>query len=318
MSGEVRWAFLGAGFIATKGMAPAIHAAQGATLQVAAARDAGRAADLGPVRATASYEEACTAEDVEAVYLSLANDDHLPWVLRALEAGKHVLCEKPLGLDAAQVAVLARAAGRADRVLVEAAWNRWHPRTRRVEQLMADVAGSRRVRAWFTFPGVPEGNYRLDPARGGGALLDVGCYATGLALAALGPGPVSVTTAVQHVGGSGVDLTTTAQLAHPRGTAEIRASFEEPEAQGFEVAAPGLSLVLSPPAYTSWHEASSLTVADGGRAHVEQFPACDPYRLMLEAVSARIRGAEAWVLPLATSQRVAATLDSIADAAQTG
>ena len=311
MSAPVRWGFLGAGFVASKGMAPALHAADGAVLQVVGARDLGRAEALGPVRATTSYDAVCTAEDVDAVYLSLPNDDHLPWVARALATGKHVLCEKPLGLDARQVAEMAGAAVLADRLLVEAAWNRWHPRTRRVEALLAGLPGPRDVSAWFTFPGVPEDNYRLDPARGGGALLDVGCYGVGLALAALGEGEVSVLAVEQHLGPSGVDLTTSVVLAGGSGSARVRASFEEPESQGFEVAAGGASIELSGPAFTSWHQPSSLRLVEGGEEHVEQFGACDPYRLMLEAVSVRIRGGDAWVLPLSTSLAVATALDEV-------
>jgi predicted dehydrogenase len=193
----VRWGFLGAGFVASRGLAPAVHAADGAVLQ-ASRQDEHRAAALEPVRATTSYAEVCTADDVDAVYLSLPNDDHLPWVLEALAAGKQVLCEKPLGLDAAQVARMAAAAESADRLLVEASWNRWHPRTRRVEALLADVAGPLDVRAWFTFPGVPADTDRLDPGRGGGALLDVGCYAVAAALIALGD-DATVTSVERHV-----------------------------------------------------------------------------------------------------------------------
>jgi xylose dehydrogenase (NAD/NADP) len=311
MSADIRWGFLGAGFVASKGMAPALHAARGATLQVVAARDLERADALEPVRSTTSYDEVCTSDDVDAVYLSLPNDDHLPWVTRALAAGKNVLCEKPLGLDAAQVTAMAEAADRADRLLVEAAWNRWPPRSRRAEELLAELPGPRDVSAWFTFPGVPAGNYRLDPARGGGALLDVGCYCIGMSLAALGPGPLSVLAAEQNLGPTGVDLTTEAMLAGTLGSARVRASFEEPESQGFEVAAGGSSLELGGPAFTSWREPSTLRVVADGVERIEQFAACDPYQEMLEAVSARIRGEEAWVLPLSTSLTVASVLDLV-------
>ena len=100
-------------------------------------------------------------------------------MLAALEAGKHVLCEKPLGLDAAQVATMTAAAQRRRPCCwSRPSWNRWHPRTRRVEELLDDVDGPvEAIRTWFTFAGVPDDNYRLDPARGGGALYDVGCYA---------------------------------------------------------------------------------------------------------------------------------------------
>jgi len=312
----VRWGFLGAGFVASRGLAPAVHDATGAVLQVVAAREATRAALLEPVRAVDSYAAVCEADDVDVVYLSLPNDDHLPWVLTALGAGKHVLCEKPLGLDAAQVVDMMDAAQRAGTVLVEASWNRWHPRTRRVEALLGSVDGQIDVDAWFTFPGVPTGNYRLDPDRGGGALLDVGCYPIAAALMALGD-DVRVPSAEQHVGPTGVDLTTTATFVSARGRAEIVGSFERPESQGWTVTAPDLALELPHPAFTSWREASTLRVVEDGSERVETFESCDAYRLMVEAVSARATGHDAWVLPLETSLAVARATDLVARIART-
>jgi predicted dehydrogenase len=313
-SRPVRWGFLGAGFVATRGVAPVVHASDEAVLQVVAARDPRRASALEPVRATSSYAEVCTADDVDAVYLSLPNDAHLPWVLAALEAGKHVLCEKPLGLDAGQVAEMAKAAQAVDRLLVEASWNRWHPRTRRVEQLLAGIDAPVEATAWFTFTGVPADNYRLDPASGGGALYDVGCYAVGAALLALGDG-TTVTDAGATRGATGVDLTTTAELGSPRGTARVTASFERPESQGFEVTAPGFALEVPHPAFTAWREPSSLRVVEAGEARTEEFEACDPYLLMVDAVSRRVRGDDDWVLPLATSLEVARVLDDVREKA---
>jgi predicted dehydrogenase len=249
-----------------------------------------------------------------------------------------VLCEKPLAMNSAEVGLMRAAADRAQRLLVEAAWNRWHPRSRRLEALVRSVEGPREVRAWFTFPGVPADNYRLDPTRGGGALLDVGCYTVAAALVALGadpvpdgqgagtvvegPGasaaPVRVRSVERHRGPTGVDLTTEAVLAHANGSASVTASFERPEAQGLTIDAPGLSVAFGGQAFTTWREPCVLRVVTGGQAREEQFPACDPYQLMLEAVSARIRGEDAWVLPLSTSAAVAATLDAIAAAPANG
>jgi D-xylose 1-dehydrogenase (NADP+, D-xylono-1,5-lactone-forming) len=314
----VRWGFLGAGFVASKGVAPAVHAAEGAVLQAVGARDAVRAAALEPAGSVGSYADVCTSDDVDAVYVSLPNDDHLQWVLFALAAGKHVLCEKPLAMNADEVAVMRSAADASGLLLVEASWNRWHPRTRRIEALVASVTGPRDVHAWFTFPGVPADNYRLDPARGGGALLDVGCYAVAAALSALGADEVGIASVERHLGPTGVDLTTSAVLTHANGTATITASFERPEAQGLTIDAPGFSLEFGGQAFTTWREPCVLRVVRDGAASEEQFAACDPYQLMIESVSARIRGADAWVLPLATTAAVAATLDAIAGTPSVG
>jgi len=310
----VKWGFLGAGFVASRGLAPAVHDSTGAVLQVVAARESTRAQLLEPVRAVDSYAAVCEADDVDVVYLSLPNGDHALWVIAALEAGKHVLCEKPLGLDAAQVVEMTAAAARSGTMLVEASWNRWHPRTRRVEVLLNSVDGPCDVRAWFTFRGVPADNYRLDPRRGGGALLDVGCYAIAAALMALGE-DATVSVAEQRTGPTGVDLTTSATLISSRGRAEITASFERSESQGWTVAAPSLNLELPHPAFTPWREASTLRVVEGGVERVETFDTCDAYGLMVEAISARAVGEDAWVLPLTTSHAVAHAIDGVRRAA---
>ncbi|HSO03602.1 MAG TPA: Gfo/Idh/MocA family oxidoreductase [Candidatus Limnocylindrales bacterium] len=314
----VRWGFLGAGFVASRGMAPAVHAASGAVLQAVGARDAARAEALQPAGGVGSYADICARDDVDAVYVSLPNDDHLHWVLHALEAGKHVLCEKPLGMNADEVGVMRSAAEGRGLLLVEAAWNRWHPRTRRIEALVAGVTGPREVRAWFTFPGVPSDNYRLDPARGGGALLDVGCYAVSAALAALTADVVGIGAVERHLGPTGVDLTTSAVLTHANGSATITASFERPESQGLTIEAPGVSVEFGGQAFTTWREPCVLRVVQDGDLREEQFAACDPYQVMVEAVSARIRGEDAWVLPLVTSAAVAATVDAIAQSPSAG
>jgi D-xylose 1-dehydrogenase (NADP+, D-xylono-1,5-lactone-forming) len=309
----VRWGFLGAGFVASRGVAPVVHGSASAVLQCVAARDLARAEALDPVRAVTSYDELCDADDVDVVYISLPNDAHLVWVDRALAAGKHVLCEKPLALDADQVRRMQAAAQASGTLLVEAAWNRWHPRTRRIEQLMAAVDPPVEATAWFTFPGVPDDNYRLDPTRGGGALLDVGCYALGAALLALGD-DAAVETAEAHVGPTGVDLTTSAALRSARGTASVRGSFEQPESQGWTVTAPGFSLDVPHPAFTSWREPAALRVTVDGAERVEEFDACDAYALMVDAVSERAAGGDAWVLPLTTSLAVATVVDRVREA----
>jgi predicted dehydrogenase len=313
---SVRWGFLGAGFVASRGVAPVVHESDVAVLQCVAARDLARAEALEPVRAVTSYDELCDADDVDVVYISLPNDAHLTWVERALAAGKHVLCEKPLALDAAQVRRMRDAADASGTLLVEGAWNRWHPRTRRIEGLLEGVDRDVDVRTWFTFPGVPDDNYRLDPTRGGGALLDVGCYAIAAALVALGD-DTTVVAAQAHAGPTGVDLTTSAQLASPRGTAEVRGSFEESESQGWQVTAPGLSLEVPHPAFTSWREPATLRVVSDGAEHHETFAACDAYALMVDAVSDRAAGGDAWVLPLDRSLAVAIVVERVREASAT-
>jgi len=310
-SPPVRWGFIGAGFVASRAMAPAVLEAPNAMLQVVAARDPARAIALHPVRVVHSYDDVCDASDVDAVYISLANDDHLPWVLRAISAGKHVLCEKPLGLSGSEVEKMMTAANDAGVLVVEAAWNRWHPRTRYVEALLAKVDEARDVHTWFTFDGVASDNYRLDPSRGGGALLDVGCYCIAAAHWATASDELTVVEAKVVRGDSGVDLTTAATLLTETGTARIKASIAETPSQGLLITTPSVQLEFLDAPFTSWREPSGLRLVKNGVEVVEMFPRCNAYTLMVEAVSSRVAGEDAWVLPLSASLATAHTLDAV-------
>ncbi|MDP3711211.1 MAG: Gfo/Idh/MocA family oxidoreductase [Mycobacteriales bacterium] len=312
----VRWGFLGAGFVATKALAPAVHAADGAVLHAAAARDPARAAALGGAVTHPSYSSLLADPDVDAVYISLTNEAHVPWVLAALEAGKHVLCEKPLGLTADEVRSMAAAAG--DRLLVEASWYRWHPRVRLAQQRLADIGEVRHVTAGFTFGGVPEGNYRLEVERGGGALYDVGHYAVSAALWAVGQGVPSDVAARQVLGPTGVDLVTEAVLDWPSGaTAEVRAGIDEGEGQWLVVTGTEGEIELRDAPFTSWIEDDTeLWVSDGTATERLRVPATDAYRVMVEEVSSVIAGGPGWVLPLEESLACATVLDTIRSAAR--
>ena len=307
----VRWGFLGAGMIARVALAPAVAAASGAVLQAAAARDLDRATALGPVTAYDDYAALLADPAVEAVYIALSNEAHLPWTLAALKAGKHVLCEKPLGLTAAEVDLMAAAAG--DLLVVEASWYRWHPRVRLAQARLAELGPVRHVAAGFTFAGQLDGNYRLEPARGGGALYDVGCYAVSAALWAVAQGMPEDVVARSEYGPSGVDLDTRAILRWASGAeAEIHAGISTGEGQWLVITGEKGEIELRDAPYTSWKDDDTeLWVSDGTGTQRLAVPATDAYRLMVEEVSSTLRGGPGWVLPLSQSRQTAAVLDAV-------
>lgn len=319
MSDPVRWGFLGAGWIAHRALAPAVHCADGAVLQAVAARDEGRARSLSPRGSVhPAYGDLLEDEDVDAVYLSLTNEAHLPWTLAALDAGKHVLCEKPMALSEDEVARMVTAAEDADRLLVEALWPRWHPRVRRAEALIATgaIGAVTSVDAGFSFSSVPPDSYRLDPARGGGALYDVGPYVVGAALWAVPTGAVSVVAADSVRASSGVDLTTTARLSVGDATATVHASIGEDYREWVRVTGREGSIEFSPPAHTAWLTASRLTRRRADGELVQEFPAVDGYQIMVEQLSRAIRGdRSAFVAGPGESLRLAAAMDAIRAAA---
>ncbi|MEY4233016.1 MAG: hypothetical protein RL144_1216, partial [Actinomycetota bacterium] len=113
---SIRWGFLGAGYIATNALAPAVHAAKSATLQAVASRDVIRSQSLEPVRVHSTYQDLLDDPDIDAVYISLANHQHCEWSIKALNAGKHVLCEKPIAMNASEARLMADAAEANDRL----------------------------------------------------------------------------------------------------------------------------------------------------------------------------------------------------------
>lgn len=309
----IRWGFLGAGYVASRAMAPAVHAAGNAVLHSVASRDQKRSSALQPLVVAGGYAELLDDPAVDVVYIGLANSQHLDWVMAALQAGKHVLCEKPLGICAADVAMMAEAARRHDRILVEGTWIRWHPRFRRFVDIASSGAlGSlRTIESAFTFVNAEPDNYRWSPSWGGGALLDVGCYQTHVWTAMMGPEfPVSVERVTREMSASGVDATTEADVQlDDRIAARLECSFTRAPMQRLSVGGDDHLLSMADgEAFTSWREPSSLRIDD----RVETFPAVDAFTLMVEAVSARIRGDDSWVVPIEETLHVSRILDAIA------
>ena len=171
-----------------------------------AARAQAYAAEKGIERAHGSYEELLADPEVDAVYIPLPNSMHVPWTITALQAGKHVLCEKPLARDPRLVEQAFDAAAAADRVLMEAFMWRFHPQTDELVRLVRSgaVGEVRYVHAAFAFGGIGGENVRLQKALEGGALMDVGCYCVS-ALRLLCGEPVRV-SGEQVLGGDGVDV----------------------------------------------------------------------------------------------------------------
>lgn len=310
---SVQWGFLGAGYVASRGLAPAVHASRGATLYAVASRDEQRSVALEPARVHATYDDLLADDRVDAVYISLSNSQHCEWVTKSLEAGKHVLCEKPLGLGAAETVAMVDAAAQNGRLLVEAVWGRWHPRFARMVDLVASgaIGDIEHIETAFTFTSTMTDNYRLSPSMGGGALLDVGCYQfhAWVALTA-GATDFAITQLERTIGPTGIDLTTDLSVRiNSSVTAHSVSSFALPSNQQFMVqGSHGRISTEAGESFTTWNEASSLLV----NGVLEEFPVTNAFVEMVENVSDVIGGRDGWIVPTADSIRVAAILDSVA------
>ncbi len=183
MTDKVRWGVLSTADIGAAKVIPAMQQGSYGEITAIASRDLAKAqavaARLGIPTAYGSYEDLLADPEIDAVYNPLPNHLHVPWSIKALEAGKHVLCEKPVALTAAQAQELADAAARYPRLKVmEAFMYRFHPQWRRARQLVADgaIGELRTVQSFFSYYLDDPTNVRNMAGIGGGGLMDIGCY----------------------------------------------------------------------------------------------------------------------------------------------
>jgi D-xylose 1-dehydrogenase (NADP+, D-xylono-1,5-lactone-forming) len=275
---------------------PAIAASSNGRVVAIASREPERAKHMADrfdgARAAASYDALLADPEVDAVYIPLVNSDHKPWTLRALEAGKHVLCEKPLAMNAAEAEEMAAAAKRSGKHLMEAAMYRFHPRTRAFIESLADPLY---VQASFGFTLKNKTDYRLESAMGGGALLDVGFYVVSVSRWILGePSEVLARSRLRD----GTDMTTSALLKFPGGeTAAVWASFESAEDQELTVVTRQGAYRLGRP--FNWPDE------------------VDQYQLMVESFADSVLHDRPVAIPLSESIANMRVLDRIREAAST-
>lgn len=242
----------------------------------------------GIERAYGTYDELLADQDVEAVYIPLPNTMHSEWSIRALEAGKHVLCEKPFSRHIADVERAFAAAEATGLHLSEAFMYRHHPQTKRLAELVASgaIGELRVIRSTFSYSLYDAGNIRLRTDVEGGALMDVGCYCvSGSRL--LGGEPTSVFGAA-HIGASGTDWVFTGLMRFP---GDIVALFDcgtsLPNRDELEAIGTEGSLFVDDP----WHcQSPVIELRQNGSVERIEVEAANPYRLELEDLNAAIRG----------------------------
>lgn len=234
--GRLRWGVLGVARIATGKVIPAMQAAGNGVVRAIASRDGGRAEAaahrLGIERWFGSYDELVTWEGIDAVYVPLPNHLHRKWTMAAARAGKHVLCEKPLALTAAQAEEMVEECRRAGVVLMEAFMYRLHPSWRRVRDLVGEgaIGELRAVHTRFAYYNDDPDNIRNRPEYGGGALMDVGCYAVNLSRLLFGAEPSRVSAAIRRDPRFGTDVVTSGLLEFGEGHATFTVSTQmEPD-----------------------------------------------------------------------------------------
>ena len=245
--------------------------------------------------------------EVDAVYIALPNDLHLPWTLRALAAGKHVLCEKPLALNAAEVLQMQAAERAHGRLVMEAFCHRFHPQFERARALLRNGAIGTLLCAQAHFVGRIDDpqDFRWNPAMGGGALYDLGCYGVSLLRGLIGREPACV-TAVRTLR-QGVDARFAAQLDFGADvTAQLYCAFDGARQQGLRIVGSAATLAFDWPFSTKNRE-TMLRWGD----QVEHFAPVDPYALMLRHFAHGLEGRDPLAFGLDDSLAQARVLDAL-------
>ena len=263
----MRWGILGPGRIARSFLTGLAGSATEAAVAVGS-RDVGRAKlvadEFGVPRAYGSYEELLSDGQVDAVYVALPNALHAEWSAAAAAAGRHVLCEKPLGGSAAEAEAMFGAAREHGVLLMEAFMYRFHPRTIRLAELVraGEIGEVRLVRASFGFTVTDTANVRLAPELGGGALMDVGCYP--VSVARLLAGPPAAVTAVARWAETGVDETLAGTVDHAGGAvSQVSCSLDSSHHHTLQVIGSD-GLIDVPEAFTPPKERPSRMVVTRG------------------------------------------------------
>ena len=281
------------------------------------------AAEHGIERSHGSYDELFEDDGVDAVYISLPNGMHHEWTMRALEAGKHVLCEKPYSRRAAEAEEAFAAAEARSLVLMEAFMYRHHPQTQKVRDLVAEGAVGRlcAVKTTFSFPLEDLSNVRALPELDGGALMDVGCYCiSGIRLLAGEPEHVR---GEQVIGTTGIDMAFHGTL---RCTSDVvgqfEASFRSPRRQRLEVVGEDGVLEVEAPWRIDWGGAVTLSRRAGGEQATEvetiAVETANSYRLQLDNLADAIEGRGAQLLGCQDAVGQARTIEALYRSATEG
>ncbi len=269
-------------------------------------------------RAYGSYEALLADPEVDVIYNSLPNHLHAEWTIKAAQAGKHVLCEKPLALSVAEVDAMEAAAKKAGVVVMEAFMYRHHPQTLRARELVTSGAIGQLliIRGAFTAQMDRPNDVRWDPAMGGGCLWDVGCYPVSYARYIAGATPLEV-FGWQVNGPSGVDQVFTGQLRFPGDVlAQFHASFCAPYNTFMELI--GTTGILRVPIPFQSNQDAVLQLMKGDKSEIIPTPGPDRYLLEVENLSGAILEGQTPRISLADSRANVATLVALLQSAREG
>jgi predicted dehydrogenase len=326
---QISWGVISPAKIGVEKVIPAMQKGERSRIEAIASRDLSRAkeiaARLGIPKAYGSYEELLDDPSIEAIYNPLPNELHVPWTIKAMAAGKHVLCEKPIALNAVEARQLVEARERYGKLVAEAFMVRHHPQWRRTREIVrsGEIGEARAIHVFFSYYLTDPTNIRNIPP-GGGAVYDIGCYAIVSGRYLFGAEPTRVVAAIERDPKMGTDRLTSALIEFPgarhlmftcatqlsamqrvtvvgdKGRAEIAIPFNAPPDRKNKITVDsGVDLV-------------------GGGARIEEFALCDQYTLQGDAFSRAVAGEEKLEFPIEDAIAQMRVIDALFASAKNG
>jgi len=285
----VRWGILSTADIGMVKVTPAIQRAGNSEVVAIASRDFDRAsaaaAQLLIPTAYGSYEDLLAAADVDAVYIPLPNDLHSEWTAKAAAAGKHVLCEKPLGMTAAEARQMAAACDDAGVKLAEAFMYRHHPSWVEARKLVEEgaIGSLQAVQSWFSYYNDDPTNIRNRLENGGGAIMDIGCYNINVSRMLFGAEPARIEASVRRDPVMGIDIVSSAVLEFPGGgQATFTCSTRAEDYQRVHIMGSTGRIEIEIPFNIPPDRETRIFVTRGGETETVTFPAADQYTIQAE------------------------------------
>jgi predicted dehydrogenase len=329
MNKKLRWGVLSTANIGLKKVLPAMQRGEYSSVTAIASRDLAKAqqaaASLGIPTAYGSYEELLADPKIDAIYNPLPNHLHVPWTIKAAEAGKHVLCEKPISLTVAEAQSLLAVRERTGVKIGEAFMVRCHPQWLRLRELLRQgrIGDLRAVMGLYSYFNADPGNIRNLVEYGGGALMDIGCYLIQAARYGFGQEPVRVVASIERDPAMHTDRLTSALLEFSAGQAVITCSTQMVPYQMLHFVGTKGRIAMEIPFNAPPDRPGRISIDDGeslfaGKIETESFAVCDQYTLQGDAFSrAVLEGGEVPV-PLEEAICNMAAIEAIFNSAKSG
>jgi predicted dehydrogenase len=329
MANKVRWGVLSTAGIGVKKVIPAMQKGEWVDVMAIASRDRGKAEEtaraLGIAKAYGSYEDLLADPQIEAIYNPLPNQLHVPWSIRAAEAGKHVLCEKPLSITVAEARTLLAVQQRTGVTIGEAFMVRTHPQWLRTRELIASgrIGELRSVQGFFSYFNTDPKNIRNIPECGGGALMDIGCYPINTARFVFGEEPLRVSGLIERDPTSKVDRLTSAILEFPSGHATFTCSTQLVPYQRMQLLGTKGRIEIEIPFNAPNDRPCRIFIDDGrdlfgGGITIETFPTCDQYTIQGDVFSRAVREGGRVPVPVADAVKNMAVIEAVFRSAESG